>query len=357
MLLDRNKLFGMMVEKQISHLHLVPGSPVIIRQRTVFVPLDNSILKPQDINEFIDELLTDEQKKILKEEKEIEFSYSMPGMSRFRINIFMQRGTYAAVIFMNPLKIPTIDDLLLPEFVKEQILKIRQGLIVVTGTEGSGKSLTLAAIINHILENRSCQMISLEDPIEFLFKNKKGIICQREIGTDVSSYEKAFETISRLNADVYIFNKVNSYTTAKMIAELSSGGSLVLVAAQAPSSVVFIEEFIDFYPPHLQHQAKTLLSIGLELVISQTLCTKATGDSMMPVFEILLGIPQVKTMIKDGKFAQIQNIMGTQGRDFGMQTQEQALRALVKKNVITQEEAESKAVRLEEFKKLMALPY
>lgn len=357
MLSDPDKMFAMMVDKQISHLHIIPGSPIVIRQKNVFVPFGADVLNYQEINNFVKGLLTEEQRKHLEIYKEIEFAHSMSGLSRFRINIFRQRGTYAVIIYMNPFKVPTIDELSLPPFLKDITVKLNQGLIVITGPQGSGKSNTLAALVSNILENRHCQIISLEEPIEFLHKNKKGVICQREIGTDTPSYEKAFEALSHIGADVYVFNKIHNYATAKIIAELSSSGSLVIASTPSPSVYVFLEEFVNLYPPHLQQQARTLLSVSLEAVVSQTLCLKSTGDGYYPAFEILIGIPIIKSMIRDGKLIQVQNMMGTTGREAGMQTQEQALRALVKKNVITAEEAESKAVRLEEFKKLMALPY
>lgn len=357
MLHDPDKIFGMMVEKQISYMHISPGSPIIIRQKNIFVPADSNILKPDDINNFINMLLNEQQKKQLQENKEIEFSHSIPGISRFRINIYTQRGTHAVVIYMNPFKVPTIDELGLPEFIKDMVLRMQSGLIAIAGATGSGKSYSLAALVSYILENKRCQIISLEEPIEFLHKNKKGIICQREIGTDFLSYEEAFKTLTRLDADIFVFNKVNNYETAKMIIELSAGGSIVLISATAPSVYVFLEEFINLFPPHLQEEAKMLLSVGMEAIISQTLCVKSLGDGMVPAFEILVGTPQIKSMIKEGKFLQVTTLMGTSGRETGMQTQEQALRALVKKNIITREEAEFKSVRPEEFKKLMALPY
>lgn len=357
MLSDPSKIFSMMVNKQISYLHIVPGSPAAIRQKNIFVPIDSNVLASDQINNFINMLLTDKQKAILENEKEIEFSHSIPGVSRFRINILMQRGTYAVIIYMNPLRVPTVDELGLPPIIKDLVLKLQSGLIVITGFQGSDKSYSLAALVSHILENRHCQIITLEEPIEFLHKNKKGLICQREIGTDFISYKKAFETLTRLSGDVFVFNKVTDYETAKMVMELSAGGSLVLITVTAPSIYMFLEEFVSLYPQHLHEQAKMLLSVSIEAAISQTLCLKSTGDGLVPAFEIMIGTPSIKNLIKDGKFLQVLSSMGTGGREAGMQTQEQALRALVKKNIITAQEAESKSVRPEEFKKLMALPY
>lgn len=357
MLTDSKALFGLMVEKQISYIHLVPGSPVMLRQKSVFVPLDTDILIPQQIKDFIESILTDIQKGELEQKKELEISYSIPGVSRFRISVFTQRGTLSAIIFMNPIKIPTPEELMLPDFLKNTVLNLHHGLIAIIGPKGSGKSYTLAALINYILENRHCQVLSLENPINFLYKNKKGVICQREIGTDVLSYQHALSGTLHQDIDILAITQVDSYKVASHLLNISCGGGLVLMTFQSPTVSVFLEQFVDLFPPYLQEQARILLSIGLESVVSQTLCVKSTGEGLIPAFEILMCNAQVKNLITEGKFIQIQSYMATSGRESGMQTQEQALRFLVKKNLVTQQEAQSKAVRPEEFRKIISLPY
>jgi len=352
------ELFGMMVDRKISRLHLVPGSPIMMKIGDTFAPLESSgILSPQDTRQFCDILLNDQQKQLFSQKKELDFNYSVPGLSRFRINVFTQRSSIAAVIMMNPTNLPTIEELGLPEVLNAVVAKVKSGLILITGPKASGKSHTLAAIVNHILETRACQIVTIENPIDFLFRNKKGVICQREIGTDTDGYDAAFKSLLHQGADVLVLNEFNTYQIAHNALNLAASGMLVIATTQSPCVLVVFEQIIDLFPPHLRQQAHTLLSVSLEAVLSQHLLTRAHGGGLVPAFEICIGSPQVKNLLREGKIFQVQAVIGTTGREFGMQTQEQALRSLVKKNIITTEEALSVAVRPEEFKKLMSLPY
>lgn len=351
------EIFGIMVDKKASHFHLVPGSPIMMRQSGTLSPMDSNILSPQDTRNFLESLMNDAQKKEFEGKMELDFTYSVPGLSRFRINIFKQRGSVAAVVLMNPPNPPTIEELGLPELLKNIALNAKQGLILLTGPKASGKSHTMAALVNYILEMRTCQIITLENPIDFLHKNKRGVICQREVGTDTVSYPAAFKSLTHQGADILVIGEVNSYEIASNLLNLAASGQLVIATSTSPSVLVMLEQLIDLFPPHLHQQARTLLSVGLEAIIAQTLLTRVHGGGLVPAFEILLGTSAVKALIREGKLIQVQNTMATSGREVGMQSQEQALRFLVKKNVVTMEEASSKAVRPEEFKKLMSLPY
>lgn len=355
--METTEVFKTMIEKKASHFHLVPGSPIMYRQEGYFMPLDNKILSPNDTTAFKDAVLNDKLKQEFDEMHEIDFSYSIPGLSRFRVNIFTQRGSIAVVISTNPPSPPTMEELGLPDLIKNLAINTKHGLILICGPKGSGKSHTLAAIVNYILEMRACQIVTLENPISFLHKNKKGIICQREIGTDSRAYENAFRSLRHQGVDILVLSDFDTYEVANEALNLAAGGSLVLATAQAPSVMVMLEKLIDLFPPHLNQQARTLLSVGLEAIVSQTLLAKATGTGLVAAFEVLLGTPTIKMMLKEGKLPQIQNVLATTGREAGMQSQEQALRYLVKKNIVTMTEATSKSVRPEEFKKLMSLPY
>ncbi len=357
MQLSHNELFKILVDKKASRLHLVPGSPIMVRMGDSFTPLDNTVLMPQDTTAFANGILNDAQKDILKARKQIDFTFSVPGLSRFRINIFIQRGSPAAVIMTNPPNPPNMDELNIPEGIRTLITKLRSGLVIITGPRASGKSSTMAALVNHILEMRACQIVTLENPIDFLFRNRKGVICQREIGTDTDSYEAAFKSLVHQGADVLSINEFNTYEIAHNILNLSAGGLLTLAIASSPSVLVLLEQLIDLYPPHLRQQAQTLLSVSLEAIISQTLLQKKDGGGFLPAFEICIGNAQVRNLLREGKIFQIQAVIGTTGREFGMISQEQSLRNLVKKNVVTQDEAISKAARPEEFKKMLSLPY
>ncbi len=350
-------LFTSMVERRASHLHLVPGSPIMMRINNQLVALDGQVLSPQDTRAFSDAIMNEQLRDEFDERLEVDFSFSVPGLSRFRVNVFRQRGSVAAVISTNPPAPPTIEELGMPELIKNMALEASSGLILICGPKQSGKSHTLAALVNYILEMRTCQVVSLENPIDFLHKNKRGLICQREIGTDTLSYKNAFASLRHQSADIVIVTGVETLEIAEFVLSLAAAGTLVLATATASSSQVMLEKLIDLYPPHLNQAVRSQLAVGLEAIISQTLLNKASGDGLMPAFEVLLGSTQVKTMLRENKLFQLHNLMSTVGRESGMQTQEMALRFLVKKNLVTMEEAVRKAVRVEEFKKIMALPY
>lgn len=353
-----NELFSLMIERRASHFHLVPGSPIMMKQSGALLsPVDSHILSPSDTARIANSLLSDKQKRIFEEMLEVDFSYSIPGLSRFRINVFRQRGSIAMVIGTNPPSPPTIEELGLPESVKNIVTKAKTGLIVICGPKSSGKSHTLAAILNYVLETRNVQVVTFENPIDFLHKNKRGIICQREKGTDFMNYEIAFNSLRHQSCDILVVTEFEEYIVAQNILNLAAGGNLVVITAQAPGVSVMIDKIISMFPPHLRKQALSLLSVGVNSIIAQTLCNKSAGGGFIPAFEIMTGAPQMRTYLREDKLVQVHSFMGTHGREYGMMTQEQALRLMVKKNLVTKDEAISHAVRQEEFKKVMMLPY
>lgn len=351
------ELFMTMVERQCSHLHLVPGSPIMMRKGPDMTALDGYVLSPQDTQAVADMIMSEQLKVEFENNLQTDFSFSVPGLSRFRINCFRQRGSVAIVIATNPPAPPSLDELGLPDVFKKMILEIDSGLVMITGPRGSGKAHTLAAIVSFLLEQRPCKIVSIENPIDFLHKNRKGVIAQREIGTDVPNYEQALRVLPYQGADVLVVTGVEEYNIAERIVSLSAGGNLVLCTSTSPGAMVLAQKLVDFYPPSLQDQAKVLLSVGLKAIISQTLCTKASGDGLAAAFELLIATPPVKELLREGKFAGIQTFMGTTGRETGMSTQELSLRNLVKKNIITEQEGYKRAVRPNDFKKVLALPY
>lgn len=352
-----NELFALMIDRRSSHFHLVPGSPIMIRQGHSIAPLDSHILSPTDTARMANSLLTDKQKRLFEERLEVDFSYSIPGLSRFRINIFRQRGSIALVIATHPPAPPTLEELGLPESIKNMASNATSGLIVICGSRASGKSHTLAAIINYILENRNVQMLTFENPIDFLHKNKKGIICQREKGTDFKTFLNAFNSMRHQACDILVVTEFEEYDVARNILNLAAGGNLVIITAQAPSVSVMLDKILDLFPPHQRNQALSLLSVGLNTIVSQTLLNKSAGGGLIPAFEILVGAPQIRTMLREDKLIQLHSYMGTYGREYGMVTQEQALRQMIKKNLVSKDEAMSKAVRQEEFKKVISMPF
>lgn len=352
-----NELFGLMVERRCSHLHLVPGSPIMIRQGGAVSPLDNEVLKPVDTARIANALLTDKQKRIFEDRLEVDFSYSIPGLSRYRINVFRQRGSIALVIATNPPSPPTLEELGMPESIRNTATKATSGLLVICGPKASGKSHTLAAMINYILETRNAEVVTFENPIDFLHKNKKGIICQRERGTDFKSFSNAFLSLRHQACDILVVTEFEDYDVARNVFNLAAGGSLVIVTAQAPSVMTMLDKMIGLFPPQQRSQVLSLMSVGLHAIIAQTLLAKSTGGGLVPCFEILTAPPPIRDFLKEDKLIQIHSFMTSRGREYGMTTQEQSLRNMVKKNLVTKEEAMKKAVRSEEFRKVMSLKF
>lgn len=328
-----------------------------MRQQQKLVPFNDQVLSPADTSAIAEAIMTDSQLDEYDEKLEVDFSFSVPGLSRFRINCFQQRGSTAIVISTNPPAPPTMEELSLPEVFRTLVMEAESGLIVITGAKSSGKAHSLAALVSYILQERKVQVLSIENPIEFLHKNRQGVICQREIGTDVLSYEQAFKSLRHQGADVVVVTGVDEFTTVDRVLNLAAGGNLVICTANSPSCQVLMEKMVDMYPPHLHSQARTLLSVGFKGAVAQTLVPAASGDGLVPAFEILLGTPQVKTFILEGKIDQLNQIMSSSGREQGMTTQELALRSLVRRNQITEEEAYRKALSPESFRKMMSLPF
>jgi twitching motility protein PilT len=357
-MLKFEEILRFMMEKKAPEIHIVPGSPIMFRDKSgTLNPIDATILTPGDTKKFASDLMNPDQKADFAQKNEIDFAYSVPGLSRYRINVMLQRNSMTLMIRTVPPSPPTFDELQLPEIIKNLAMRATKGFVIICGPKQSGKSSTLAAILNYILETKMCKVVTLENPIKYLFKNRKGIIVQRELGIDAKDFRTAFDSLPRMGADVIVVNDIESFEVAHPLLSMAAGGQLVFATTNAPSVGIILEKLIDLYPVNLQGQCKTLLAVGLEAIVVQTMLNKASGDGVVPVFEILLATPQVKMLLKEGKIFQLSAVMSTGGRDAGMSTQEHALRLLIKKNIVTAEEAYSKAVRPEELRKIMALPF
>lgn len=351
------ELFTSMVERRASHLHLVPGSPILMRINNQLVSMDGPVLSPQDTKAFSEAIMNEQLQDEFEERMECDFAFSVPGLSRFRVNVYRQRGSVACVISTNPPAPPTIEELSIPELIKNQVSESSSGLVLVCGPKQSGKSNTVAALVNYILETRCCQIVSIEDPLDFLHRNKKGVICQREIGTDVLSYKEAFAGLRREGADVVVITNLEGQEVIQTALELASSGTLVIAASTASSVQVMVEKIIDAYPPHLSASCRNALALGLRAIVSQILLRKATGEGLMPAFELLLNTPKLKELLRENKIAQVTPYMAASAREYGMQTQEMALRFLVRKNMVTMDEAIRCSSRPEDFRKIISLPY
>ncbi len=351
------ELFTTMVDKRASHLHIVPGSPIMIRRGFTLEPLDGHILSPADTRAISETVMSESLLDDFDRNMECDFSFSVPGLSRFRIACVQQRGSVALVISTNPPSPPTLEEVRLPESFLEAFNKAPNGLFLITGPKGSGKSHTLAAMVRNLLETRSLNIISVENPIDFLHKNKKGVICQREIGTDCVDYETAFKSLTYLAPDVIVVSGADDFDVVRRVLDLAAAGHTIICTANAPNAMIMVEKMVDMFPPHLHHQARLLLSITLKAAVAQTLLPKADGNGLVAAFEVLIGTPQVQSFLRDDKISQLSGIMATSGREHGMSSQEMALRGLVKKNLITEAEAYRRATNPEALKKMMSLPY
>ncbi len=345
-------LLRMMLDMGGSDLHITVGSPPGIRVRGEIVPAEGyKSLSPRETQAMILSLLSEEQRKRFETELELDFAYSIPGLSRFRANVFQQRGSMGAVFRVIPLTIPTLDSLGLPRVCKFLAERPR-GLVLVTGPTGSGKSTTLAAMIDHINETRRVHIITLEDPIEFVHRNKKAYVNQREIGEDTHSFAAALKRVLRQDPDVILVGEMRDLETISAAITAAETGHLVLATLHTTGGPATVDRIIDVFPPHQQQQVRMQLSGTLEGVLSQVLLRSADGRSRVLAMEIMLGIPAISNLIREGKTHQMMTIIQG-GAQLGMQTLDQHLKALVQAGKVTYEEAMSKAQEPRELAQML----
>ncbi|MDI6843962.1 MAG: PilT/PilU family type 4a pilus ATPase [Anaerosomatales bacterium] len=345
-------LLRLMLDMGGSDLHITVGSPPGIRVRGELMPAEGyKSLSPRETQAMILSLLSEEQRKRFETELELDFAYSIPGLSRFRANVFQQRGSMGAVFRVIPLTIPTLDSLGLPRVCKFLAERPR-GLVLVTGPTGSGKSTTLAAMIDHINETRRVHIITLEDPIEFVHRNKKAYVNQREIGEDTHSFAAALKRVLRQDPDVILVGEMRDLETISAAITAAETGHLVLATLHTTGGPATVDRIIDVFPPHQQQQVRMQLSGTLEGVLSQVLLRSADGKSRVLAMEIMLGIPAISNLIREGKTHQMTTIIQG-GAQLGMQTLDQHLKALVQAGKITYEEAMSKAQEPRELAQML----
>jgi len=264
-------------------------------------------------------------------------AYSIRGLARFRINVFVQRGTISLAIRRVPFEVPTIDELGLPAICKSLALKPR-GLVLVTGRTGTGKSTTLATMINHLNKNEARNIITIEDPIEYVFLDEKCVIAQRDIGSDSKSFANALRHVLRQDPDVILVGEMRDLETISTALTAAETGHLVMSTLHTPSAAQAIDRIIDVFPPYQQEQVRLQLSLVLEGVLAQVLLRRASGRGRVAAVEIMLGTDAVRNIIREGKIEQMPTYMQT-GSQFGMQTMDQALQTLVRSRLVTAEEA------------------
>ena len=323
-------------EENASDLHLAVGSSPLVRINGSLGPADGmNPASPEEISEAFIHLTTPEQREEFQHTLELDFGYTLPGVGRLRCNVAQQRGAISFALRLLPPVIPTIDEMELPQVCKELALRPR-GLVIVSGPTGSGKTTTLAAMINHINANRTCHVVTIEDPVEYNHPNIKSAITQRELGSDTLSFANALKHVLRQDPDVILVGEMRDLETAAAVLTVAETGHLVLSTGHAPSAAQAIERVVDLFPPHEHYLAQARLASLIIGVLCQTLVPRADGSGRMAAVEIMLGSSAVSNLIREGKIYQLPNVIRTSNQE-GMKTLDQALVSLYLKGIISGE--------------------
>jgi twitching motility protein PilT len=335
--MEIREILQLMVEQGASDLHLKIPSPPVLRIDGTLVPQsDMPALEAGDIERIIEEIPSEEQRMEFLRQRELDFSYSLSGTARFRVNVLQQRGTMAVAFRFVPYQVPTIDELLLPPVLKDVVIKPR-GLILVTGPTGAGKSTTLAAMVNHLNENENRSIVTVEDPIEFLHPDKKSIVVQRDLGDDTESFAIALTQALRHDFDVIVIGELRDLATISTALRAAETGHLVLGTLHTNSAAQSIDRIIDVFPSDQQRQVRMQLAQVIEAVVSQIL-VRSMDEGRVAAFEIMLATNVIRKLIRDEKTHEIPpNI--EMGQLEGMQSLDQSLAMLVSQERISIEEA------------------
>jgi twitching motility protein PilT len=339
------------MERNASDLHLTAGSPPMIRQHGKLHPLDYPPLTPQQTREVVYSILTNDQRQRLETDWQIDFAYSIPGKARFRVNAYFQRASLSAAFRLIPSEMPKLRDLHLPPILQEFTKKPR-GFVLVTGPTGSGKSTTLAAMLDMINEERHEHILTIEDPIEFLHKHKKCIVNQRELGADAQSFALGLKAALRQDPDVILVGEMRDLETISTALTAAETGHLVFATLHTQDTAQTVDRIVDVFPPEQQQQVRVQLSVSLQGIVTQQLLPKADGQGRTVAVEVLVPTPAVRNLIREGKTHQIYSTLQT-GNQFGMQTMDSALAQLVREQKITRELAEARSSTPEELRRLM----
>ena len=345
-------LLRLIVERGASDLHLAVGVPPILRVDGQLMPTNHEKLTAQDTQRLVYDILTDEQIQRFEANLELDFSYSLAKVSRFRVNTYRDKGTVASAFRVIPARIPTIRELSLPPIL-EELTRRPRGLILVTGPTGSGKSTTLAAMVNQINSERSVHIITIEDPIEYLHTHKFSIVNQRELGMDTKSFGNALRSALREDPDVILVGEMRDLDTISTAITCAETGHLVLATLHTNNAPQTVDRIVDVFPPEQQEQIRFMLSNNLEAVVCQQLLPRAGMPGRVCSMEIMMATPAIRNLIREAKAHQVTSVIQTSA-NVGMQTMDQALRDLYQRGLISYDEALTRAMNPDEFKTMVA---
>ena len=338
-MITMEELLALLVRQGGSDLHLSVNSPPRIRVDGMLLPVDCPLLAPEDTRRLATSVLTSDQIAKLDRELELDCSFGLADQGRFRANVFYQQGTVGAVLRLIPTKIANFDQLGMPKVVCERICAMRAGLVLVTGATGSGKSTSLAAMVNHINMTRQGHIVTVEDPVEFVHQHKQCMVNQREVGGDTLTFGRALRSVLRQDPDFILVGELRDLETIEAAMTLAETGHLTFGTLHTSDAVQTINRIIDVFPSHQQQQVRTQLSFTLEAVFSQQLLPVASGRGRVLAAELMLATPAVRALVREGKTHQIYSQIQTGGR-IGMKTMAQSLAELVRANRVRIDDAE-----------------
>lgn len=345
-------LLRLMFEKGASDLHLTVGVPPMLRIDGEITPTEFEKLRPDDCQNIIYSILTDEQKEKFERENELDISFGVEGIGRVRMNVFRQRGAVAAALRNIPMHILSFDELGLPQVIND-IVKCPKGLILVTGPTGSGKSTTLASMIDWLNSHKAGHIITIEDPIEYIHTHKNCIVNQREVGTDTKSFADALKYVLREDPDIILVGEMRDLETISAALTIAETGHLVFGTLHTPDAVQAINRIIDVFPAHQQQQVRAQISFVLQAVIAQQLLPRAYSSGRCLAAEILIVNAAVRNLIREEKVHQIYSIMQT-GTEYGMRTMNQSLAELYQKQLVTYNEIFARTTDPKDLQRLVA---
>jgi twitching motility protein PilT len=351
MQLDFADILLQVMEMRASDLHITAGSPPMVRQRGQLRPLVDEVLGPQETREIVYSILSNDQRKKLETEWQIDFSYAIPGRARFRVNAYYQRASIGAAFRLIPQDMPRFDTLGLPPTVRDLARKPR-GFVLFTGPTGSGKSTSLASLIDIINSERHEHIMTIEDPIEFLHSHKSCIVNQRELGSDATTFALALKAALRQDPDVILVGEMRDLETISTALTAAETGHLVFATLHTQDTAQTVDRIVDVFPPEQQHQVRVQLSVALQGIVTQQLLPTADGAGRVCAAEVLVPTPAVRNLIREGKTHQIYSALQTGGAH-GMQTMDASLAGLVRAGKITRDLAESRSSTPEELRRLL----